>query len=148
MNDYKRLLVIANETIAGTTLHRQLKEMIAEDGEILVVSPALSSRLEYLFSAVDEPRSQAKERLEKSLELMAAEGLKAQGAVGDASPVQAMEDAIAVFEPDAVVVSTHPPERSHWIEIGVVEKMRSHTDLPVKHVVVDLTAQEASASTS
>jgi GABA permease len=145
MSNYKRLLVIANETIAGKNLHQQIREMIDEGGEILVVAPALGSRLEYLFSAVDEPRAHAKERLAASLESMAADGLNADGAVGDANPVQAMKDAIAVFEPDAVVVSTHTPERSNWIENGVVDKIKSNTDLPVTHVVVDLAAQEAGA---
>lgn len=143
MSNYKRLLVIANETIAGKNLHEQIAEMIADDGEILVVAPALGSRLEYLFSAVDEPRAHAKERLTASIESMAADGLTADGAVGDANPVQAMKDAVAVFEPDAVVVSTHTPERSNWIENGVVEKIKAQTDLPVTHVVVDLVAEEA-----
>lgn len=145
MSNYKRLLVIANETIAGKNLHRQISEMVDADGQILVVAPALSSRLEYLFSDVDEPREHAKERLTASLELMAADGLTADGAVGDSNPVRAMEDAIAVFDPEAIVVSTHPLEHSHWLEHGVIEKAKAHTDLPVTHVVVDLAAQEAGA---
>jgi hypothetical protein len=143
MNDYKKHLVIANETIAGHNLHKQIGDMVAEGGEILVVAPALSSRLEYLFSDVDEPRVHAKERLTESLKLMAEDGIQADGAVGDSNPVRAFQDAVAVFEPDAVVVSTHPEGRSHWLENGVIEKIKSHTEIPVTHVVVDMTAQEA-----
>jgi hypothetical protein len=41
-----------------------------------------------------------------------------------------------------VLVSTHPEGRSNWIEKGVVEKIQGKTDLPVEHVVVDITVAE------
>ena len=37
-----------------------------------------------------------------------------------------------------MIISTHPPERSHWLEAGVVERAREELDIPVTHVVVDL----------
>jgi len=147
MDKYSRVLVVANETIAGESLHRQINEMTAEDGEVLVVAPALSSRLEYVFSDVDKPREHAQARLDRSLELMAADGVTAKGLVGDANPVRALEDALAIFDADAVLVSTHPEGRSHWLERGVVEKFRAHTSLPVIHVVVDIPAEEAERKT-
>ena len=143
MSSCKRLLVIANETIAGQNLHRRIREMIGDDGEVMVVAPALSSKLEYVFSDVDEPRVHARARLDESLALMAKSGIKAVGEVGDANPVRAFKDSVAIFEPDAVIVSTHPEGRSHWLENKVVEKIQSNTDLPVTHVVVDLTAERA-----
>ncbi|MGH2906514.1 MAG: hypothetical protein ACRDKI_07060 [Solirubrobacterales bacterium] len=142
---YERLLVIANETIAGSGLHRQIRDMLTEGGKVLVVAPALSSRLKYVFSDVDGPRAQAQERLDRSLELLAASGIRARGEVGDVNPVRAFEDEVALFEPDAVLVSTHPEGRSHWLENHIVEKIEAKTDLPVTHVVVDLTAEEAAA---
>ena len=42
------------------------------------------------------------------------------------------------FPADEIVVSTHPPGRSHWLELGVVENARMRFDVPVTHVVVDL----------
>lgn len=141
----KRLLVIANETIAGAGLHARIKEMLAEDGEVLVIAPALSSRIKYVFSDVDGPREAALERLEQSLALLEKSGIKADGGVGDADPVRAFEDAVAVFEPDAVLISTHPEGRSNWLETKVVDKVRDKTTLPVAHEVVDVTAVESSA---
>ena len=142
MSRYQRLLVIANETIAGRALHQKIAGMTGDGGQVMVVAPALSSRLEYVFSDVDGPREHAHERLARSLELMARSGVKAQGDVGDANPVRAFKDAVAVFRPDAVIVSTHPEGRSHWLEDGVVEKIEACTDLPVTHVVVDLTDEQ------
>ena len=67
-----------------------------------------------------------------------AAGIPAQGALGDADPLQALDDAIRTFEPDEVVISTHPPQRSNWLERQVVSKARGRYDLPITHVVVDL----------
>lgn len=134
---FERILVIANETIAGADLHTQIAQMAEDGGQVVVVAPALSSRLKYAFSDVDGPREEAQGRLDDSLALLAKAGIRAQGEVGDANPVRAFEDAMAVHEPDAVIVSTHPEGRSNWLENGVVEKIRDRTELPVTHVVVD-----------
>lgn len=137
---FDRILVIANETIAGADLHNQIVDLSSESAEVRVVAPALSSKMEYAFSDVDGPREEARQTLESSLALMERSGISATGEVGDANPVLAFEDAVATFEPDAVVVSTHPEGRSHWLETDVIEKIRSRTELPVTHVVVDLEA--------
>jgi hypothetical protein len=53
----------------------------------------------------------------------------------------AIEDALRGFPADEIIISTHPPDRSHWLEQGVVEKAKEQIDLPITHVVVDLTAE-------
>jgi GABA permease len=67
-------------------------------------------------------------------------GLRARGEIGDSDPNVAIEDALRVFPADEIVISTHPPHRSRWLEHGVVERARREIDLPIAHVVVDLTA--------
>lgn len=141
----KRLLVIANETIVGAGLHARIKEMLADDGEVLVIAPALSSRIRFLVSDIDGAREAALQRLEQSLELLKQSGIKANGGVGDSDPVRAFEDGVSVFDPDAVLISTHPEGRSNWLENRVVDKVRNKTLLPVVHEVVDVTAVESSA---
>ena len=49
-----------------------------------------------------------------------------------------MEDALRRFPADEVIISTHPPGRSNWLERDVVERARERFDMPVTHVVVDL----------
>ena len=140
---YERVLVLANETVAGQNLHRQISELTADGGAVMVVAPALSSRLKFAFSDVDKPRAEAQQRLDDSLALMERSGIKATGEIGDPDPVRAFQDAVAVFEPNAVVISTHPPGRSNWLEAKVVDRIRDRTELPVTHVVVDLSAEPA-----
>jgi GABA permease len=56
----------------------------------------------------------------------------------------AIEDALRVFPADEILISTHPPHRSRWLEHGVVERAREEIDLPITHLVVDLTAEAVS----
>jgi GABA permease len=135
----RRILVVANETVAGRELLDELKRRTAGgDAEVLVVAPALNSRLRYIFADVDQAREQADERLAASIEVLRANGIEALGAVGDSNPVQAIEDALAEFGADEIIISTHPPERSNWLEKKTVEQARARFDLPITHVVVDL----------
>jgi hypothetical protein len=138
----RKVLVIANETVAGRELMDAVKERAA-GGEVLVVAPALNSRLRHLFADVDKAREAAEGRLHESLKHLDEAGIHARGAVGDTDPVRAMGDALFEFDADEIVISTHPPGRSNWMEKGVVERARGETDVPITHVVVDLERVEA-----
>ena len=135
----RRILVIANETVAGETLH----SMIREKGEgyrtnVLVVAPAQPSPLQHYASDDDPGRRAARKRLDASLAKLREAGFSAEGEVGEPDPLQAIEDALRTFGPDEIVISTHPEGRSHWLERGVVEHARERFAVPITHVVVDL----------
>jgi hypothetical protein len=138
-----RLLVVANETAGGEALLDEIRERCrGRDCEILVVTPALGvSRAEHWASDVDGAIELARQRMELSLIDIERLGLKAKGEIGDSNPNVAIEDALRVFPADEVVISTHPPHRSRWLEHGVVERARSEIDLPITHVVVDLATE-------
>jgi len=140
----RRILVIANETVGGDELRTLLErkaEGVAE--EMLLVCPALNSRVRTWTSDEDPARAEAQSRLDASLARLGEAGVSVRGEIGDGDPLQALEDALRVFPADEVVVSTHPPGRSHWLEQGVVEQARLRFDVPVTHVVVDLATQPA-----
>jgi Universal stress protein family len=141
-----RVLVVANETVGGRALLEEISARARDgDAEILVVVPALTaSALEHWSSDVDAALSDARRRLDASLAAMSAAGLRASGHVGDHhEPAAAIEDALREFAADEVVISTHPPGRSRWLEGGVLERAREDVPLPVTHVVVDLEAEGA-----
>ena len=112
--------------------------------EVLVVCPALNSPLKHWASDEDGARSDAQQRLERSLERLREAGVNARGEIGDPDPLQAIEDAVRTFGPDEIVISTHPEGRSNWLERGVVEGAEQRFDVPITHVVVDL-ADESGA---
>jgi len=135
----RRILVVANETVVGTELRDLIgrkAEGVSED--VLLVCPALNSKLRTWTSDEDGARAAAQQRLDTSLSRLAQEGVQARGEIGDGDPLQALDDALREFPADEIVVSTHPPGRSHWLELGVVENARMRYDVPVTHVVVDL----------
>ena len=135
----RRILVIANETLEGEALLSAIRERTATGPvEVYVVSPALNSKLRHWTSDEDGARDAAQARLDRSLARLGEAGLQAHGNVGDADPVQAVEDALRVFGADEIVLSTHPEGRSHWLERGVVDSVRDRFDVQLTHVVVDL----------
>jgi GABA permease len=140
-----RLLVVANETVGGEALIDEIRRRCrGRDCEILVVTPALAaSRASHWASDIDEAIELARQRMELSLIAIGELGLraKAKGKIGDSDPNVAIEDALRLFPADEILISTHPPEHSRWLERGVVDHAREHIDLPVTHVVVDLSAE-------
>lgn len=140
-----RVLVVANETVGGEALLDEIRDRCrGRDCLIFVVTPALvASRASHWASDVDEAMELARQRMELSLIALDELGLKAKGEIGDSDPNVAIEDALRVFPADEIVISTHPPQRSRWLEHGVVERAREQIDLPISHVVVDLTAGRA-----
>jgi hypothetical protein len=138
----RRILVVANETVGGKPLRDAIhKRSEGVREEVLVVTPALNSPLRHWASDEDGARAAAQERLERSLAKLREGGVNARGEVGDAEPLQAIEDALRTFGADEIIISTHPEGRSHWLEKGIVTNARERFAVPVTHVVVDLEAE-------
>ena len=142
-----RVLVVANETVGGKALLTALQSRLEgeERSELLVVCPPLAgSAAEHWSSDIDAYIPETRERMEASVAAMRAAGLDVSGRLGDHhDPNQAIEDALKEFPADEVVISTHPPKRSRWLESGVIEKARAELPQPVSHVVVDLESESS-----
>ena len=132
--------MLANETLGGEALRREIAHRMAGgDAEVFVVCPALNvSKIKHWVSDEDAARREAQERLDDVVGRLAREGVPVKGDIGDADPIQAMEDALRLFPAQEAIISTHPPGRSNWLERDVVERARERFALPVSHVVVDL----------
>jgi hypothetical protein len=139
----RHLLVVANETLTGEALQGATAELVRPDGDVLVVCPILVSRAGYWACDYAAPLLAARERLLASLETLREAGLHVEGTVGDANPLQAIEDALCEFPADHILISTHPARRSTWLERRVVERARARFEIPVSHVVVDREASSA-----
>ncbi len=132
---YRRLLVIANETCPCPGLAQQASDLLDRpDGELLLVAPALNSRLRHWVSDTDEAVRQAHARLKEAVHALAQHGVQAQGRVGDADPLVAIHDATREFAADAIIISTHPAGHSHWLERGLLERARAELTVPILHL--------------
>jgi nucleotide-binding universal stress UspA family protein len=139
----RRILVIANETVGGEELLSAISTLaLSQKSRFLVVCPALNSRLRTYTSDEDPAREAAQQRLDETLERLASVGIEATGEIGDGDPLVAIDDAVRTFGPAEIVISTHPPGRSNWLERGIVDSVRARYEVEVTHVVVDLAARE------
>src|SRR4051795_8532000 len=111
-----RILAIANETVEGDGLHQLIvRHAAGRPTDVIVVAPALNSRLRHWCSDEDRARECAEDRLYRTLERLDEAGVSAYGWVGDADPLDAIADALAIFEADQLIVATHPEHRSNWL---------------------------------
>ncbi len=132
----RRLLVLATEACMGSALMDEVRDR-AEGAEVIVVAPALATRLRYWLSDEDPGVAAAERRQQASLEHVGAAGVPAHGVVGDPDPLQALDDAVRTYAPDEVVIVTHPDEQANWLEHGLVAQARDRLGVPVTHLVAD-----------
>jgi hypothetical protein len=126
-----RLLVIAPEPVAP----EQLADVVDEDlhdAEIRVVTPALNdSRLAFWVSDPDEAIAKAESAEEETVGRLRAEGIDAAGKTGESDPMVALEDALATFPADRVVIFRHPAGEQAYLEDDVIDAAREHVGIPV-----------------
>jgi hypothetical protein len=138
MGTAMRLLVSTAEPISPQLL-RSVTGELPDDAEVLVVSPATThSPLRFWVSDVDEAIEHADAVQAESVERLEEAGLDAAGAVGDSEPLQAIEDALATFPADRVVVVEHAPGERDYREDGeLVVELRERLAVPVDVATVE-----------
>jgi hypothetical protein len=138
-DEQRRLLVVADETIAGDALITELRRHAnGHPLEVKVVAPALvHSPFKLAAGEVDEAIGSADDRVRELVRELERAGIRASGEVGEADPVIALVDGLRDFAADEVVIATRPLEQSAWLEKDVVERARHDADRPITHVVVD-----------
>jgi hypothetical protein len=143
----RHILVVANETVVSKALIDLIEERAAEgDVRVTVLAPVNQPRQGYVVY-YDTRRAAARRRLDKTLDLLRAAGVPANGIVVETDPVSALRDAIDQLEPDEVIVSTHPQQKSGWLRRNAVEQMRRVAGgLAFRHVVVDVGAEAGQAN--
>ena len=121
MTDERHILVVANETVVSRALVDVIEEK-AKDGDarVTVLAPVTQPSQGYVVY-YDTRRAAARRRLEKTLDLLRSAGIPADGIVVESDPVSALQDAIHQLEPDEIVVSTHPQQKSGWLRRNAVE---------------------------
>jgi GABA permease len=131
-----RVLVITMSGIGVDEVRTTIARTYEPDAEIHVVAPASEiSRLDWLANAEDDARNNASVRAEEVADALPADDVGAE--VGDSDPVQAIEDAIRLYDPDEIVVVSSGRDGANWLEDGAVDEARDRFDLPISHVVVE-----------
>ncbi len=135
----RRILVVANQTLGAVELLTEVRRIHGTSAaQFFVCVPTNRPK-----DAVDATAQLAlpfqftapSDRLDAVLEILAAEGILAEGAVGDYRPLVAIDNAVEGFQPDSIIIATHPHERSNWLREDIVSKVAAKHDVPVHHIV-------------
>lgn len=100
------------------------------EAEVLVVAPAVNSRLRRWLSDEGEARRRAQQRAAAIVDLLARVGVDAEGRVGDADPLLAIADALATFPADEIVIAGRP-ERVSELDT-LLARVRDRFTLPIR----------------
>ncbi len=134
----RRILVIADRTCPCEPLRDEILSRAQTSGpaaEVFIVAPALNTRIRHIFDDSDAAVAAAMERLTNTVDTLIQAGINATGGVGDADPVQAVKDALHEFPADEILISTHPPGDSHWLERRLLDRTREAFHGSVTHIV-------------
>jgi phosphopantetheine adenylyltransferase len=137
------LLVVANETVTGRKLIEAVQRHRGEDLRVTVIAPVNQPERGYVVYE-DTRRAAAGRRLDRTVGMLRNEEIAAHGLVVESDPVTAVRDALAQLEPpvDAIIVATHPQQKSGWLRKNVIDRIRDTAgERPVEHVVVDVAAE-------
>ena len=117
-----KVLVLTPEPIDDQVLRSTLGTEL-EGSEVLVVSPATNrSRLAFWVSDSDEAIAEAAAAEEESVERLEEAGVDAAGTVGESEPAVALQDALATFPAERIVIVTHPEgERDYREDQGLAD---------------------------
>jgi hypothetical protein len=133
-----RILVIANEAADSDPLHEVVRAAADRpNAGVLVVAPALNSRLRHWLSDSDGAREAARRRLVRCVGGLAGVGIDAHGMIGDSDPLQATLDALHLFPADEIVIAADSDNRSNRLARRLVEHVTERFDGPILHVVVE-----------
>jgi hypothetical protein len=131
-----KLLVLTPEPVDADLLRATLGHEV-EGAEVLVVSPASNqSRLAFWVSDPDQAIAEAETAQEETVERLEEADIDAAGDTGESEPAIALQDALATFPADRIVVFSHPEgERDYREDKGIAE-VEQRYGIPVTHAEI------------
>ena len=130
-----KLLVVTPEPVDANLLRSTLGDEV-EGAEVLVISPATNeSPLAFWVSDSDEAIHEAEVAQQETVERLEEEGIDAAGDTGESEPAVAIQDALATFAADRIVIFSHSGRTDYREESGL-EDAEERFGLPVTHAEI------------
>ena len=133
----KKILALVSEPVSADALREAVGEADADNAEVMVIAPALMSRRRYLLADPDPGIERADAVQEETVERLVEEGIDAAGDTGEADPLLALQDELATFQADEIVLFTHAQGKRNWLEEGLVDEAKAKFSQPVRHLVIE-----------
>jgi GABA permease len=132
----RRYLVVAHQTLDAPELMDTIRDRMAAGPSIfhLVVPLYYGDGVTWDEGRV---RVEAEHRLDEILMRYAAEGIPANGEVGDHDPVYAVDTVLRRQGPghyDEIIISTLPARFSKWLGRDAPTRIAKMTEVPVTHL--------------
>ena len=132
-----KLLVVTPEPVDAAMLRNGLGDEVA-GAEVLVISPATNrSKVAFWMSDSDEAIDEAERAQQESVERLEEEGVDAAGDTGESEPAVAIQDALAGFPADRIVVFSHPGSDRDYREDAGLADAEERFGVPVTHAVIE-----------
>jgi hypothetical protein len=131
-----KLLVVTPEPVDANVLRATLGDEVA-GAEVLVISPATNqSKVAFWVSDPDEAIAEAGAAQEETVERLEEEGIDAAGDTGESEPAVAIQDALATFAADRIVIFSHPESDRDYREDDGLADAEERFGVPVTHAVI------------
>lgn len=131
-----KLLVVTPEPVDANFLRNTLGDEV-NGAEVLVISPATNrSKVAFWVSDPDEAIAEAEAAETDTVERLEEEGIDAAGQVGESEPAQAIEDALATFPADRILLVSHPEGERDYREDAGLADAEARWGIPVSHAVI------------
>jgi len=128
-----RLLVLSTVPVDAAAVRAALGDDAELDGaDVLVVSPALNeSPLAFWVSDSDEAIADAESAAQKSVAALTDPAGRVRSEVGESEPLLALQDAMATFSAERILVFTRPEDAQRYKEDDVVGEAQRRFGVPV-----------------
>ncbi|CAA9477777.1 MAG: hypothetical protein AVDCRST_MAG65-1252 [uncultured Solirubrobacteraceae bacterium] len=126
-----KILLLTPEPIDAGLLRSAAGDEL-EGAEVLVVSPATNeSKLAFWVSDPDEAIAEAETAQVDTVERLEEAGIDAAGQTGESEPALAVQDALATFPADRIVIALHREGERDYREDAALADLEARTGIPV-----------------
>ena len=130
-----KLLVLATDPVDADAVRRALPDDDLDGAEVLVVSPAVNeSAVAFWVSDSDEAIDEAESAAERTAADLRERGAQARATTGESEPLLALQDALATFPADHVLVFVREEDAARYREDDVLGEARRRFAVPVTEV--------------
>lgn len=131
-----KLLVLATDPVDDAAVRTALPDLELDGAEVLVVSPAVNeSPVAFWMSDSDEAIERAESVAQRTATALAERGADvADARTGESEPLLALQDALARFPADRVVIFVREGDAERYREDDVLGEAERRFGVPVTEV--------------
>ncbi|MEA2321798.1 MAG: hypothetical protein QOD81_1648 [Solirubrobacteraceae bacterium] len=127
--------MLATEPVDADRVRRAIPGEDLDAAEVLVVSPAVNeSAVAFWMSDSDEAIADAQSTAEATAAQLRENGANARATTGESEPLLALQDALATFPADRVLVFVRADDAARYREEDVIGEAERRFGVPVTEV--------------